>query len=91
MYFKAGLKNESLVFLFMDSQIADEKFLVYLNELLSSGFSFSPYLPPSLPPSLPPFPINKTLYPEPYTPTTQEPNNPTTQQPNNPATQIINP
>jgi len=37
MYFKAGLKNESLVFLFMDSQIADEKFLVYLNELLSSG------------------------------------------------------
>jgi len=37
MYFKAGLKNESIVFLFMDSQIADEKFLVYLNELLSSG------------------------------------------------------
>mmetsp|Transcript_31209 Transcript_31209/g.79123 ORF Transcript_31209/g.79123 Transcript_31209/m.79123 type:complete len:3875 (-) Transcript_31209:127-11751(-) len=37
MYFKAGLKNEQLVFLFMDSQIADEKFLVYLNELLSSG------------------------------------------------------
>ncbi|KAJ1493997.1 dynein heavy chain, P-loop D4 domain-containing protein, partial [Baffinella frigidus] len=36
-YFKAGLKGESLVFLFMDSQIADEKFLVYLNELLSSG------------------------------------------------------
>jgi len=37
MYFKAGLKNEPIVFLFMDSQIADEKFLVYLNELLSSG------------------------------------------------------
>ena len=37
MYFKAGLKNESIVFLFQDSQIADEKFLVYLNELLSSG------------------------------------------------------
>ena len=37
MYFKAGLKNESTVFLFMDSQIADEKFLVFINEMLSSG------------------------------------------------------
>ena len=37
MYFKAGLKNEQIVFLFLDSQIADEKFLVYLNEMLSSG------------------------------------------------------
>ena len=37
MYFKAGLKGESIVFMFLDSQIADEKFLVYLNEMLSSG------------------------------------------------------
>ena len=37
MYFKAGLKGEQIVFMFLDSQIADEKFLVYLNEMLSSG------------------------------------------------------
>jgi dynein heavy chain len=37
MYTKAGLKEEGISFLFTDSQIADEKFLVYLNDLLSSG------------------------------------------------------
>eukprot|EP00960_Hanusia_phi_P043076 755854-Hanusia_phi.AAC.6 len=37
MYNKAGLKGEQLVFLFLDSQIADERFLVFLNEMLSSG------------------------------------------------------
>ena len=37
MYFKAGLKGEQIVFMFLDSQIADEKFLVYINEMLSSG------------------------------------------------------
>ena len=37
MYNKAGLKSEKINFLFTDSQIADEKFLVYMNDLLSSG------------------------------------------------------
>ena len=37
MYTKAGLKEEGISFLFTDSQIADEKFFVYLNDLLSSG------------------------------------------------------
>jgi len=37
MYNKAGIKGEPILFLFTDSQIADEKFLVYLNELLASG------------------------------------------------------
>ena len=37
MYTKAGVKEEGICFLFTDAQIADEKFLVYLNDLLSSG------------------------------------------------------
>ena len=37
MYMKSGVKGEALVFLFTDSQIANEKFLVYMNEMLSSG------------------------------------------------------
>jgi dynein heavy chain, axonemal len=37
MYMKAGVKGEPICFLFTDSQIAHEKFLVYMNELLSSG------------------------------------------------------
>lgn len=37
MYRKAGQKSESLIFLFTDTQIVDEKFLVYINDLLSSG------------------------------------------------------
>jgi len=37
MYRKSGLKSEGLVFLFTDQQIADERFLVYINDLLSSG------------------------------------------------------
>jgi len=37
MYMKAGVKSEQICFLFTDSQIADEKFLVYMNEMLSSG------------------------------------------------------
>ena len=37
MYTKSGLKEEGICFLFTDSQIADEKFLVYINDLLSSG------------------------------------------------------
>jgi len=37
MYIKAGQKDESIVFLFTDSQITDERFLVYINDLLASG------------------------------------------------------
>ncbi|EFC49517.1 axonemal dynein heavy chain beta [Naegleria gruberi] len=36
MYKKAG-KNQKLVFLLNDNQIVDEKFLVYINDLLSTG------------------------------------------------------
>lgn len=37
MYRKAGIRQEGIAFLFTDSQITDEKFLVFLNDLLSSG------------------------------------------------------
>mmetsp|Transcript_10755 Transcript_10755/g.40251 ORF Transcript_10755/g.40251 Transcript_10755/m.40251 type:complete len:4525 (-) Transcript_10755:51-13625(-) len=37
MYKKAGQKGEGLIFLFTDTQIVDERFLVYINDLLSSG------------------------------------------------------
>lgn len=37
MYRKSGVKGEGISFLFTDSQIVDEKMLVYLNDLLSSG------------------------------------------------------
>ena len=37
MYSKAGLKDEGVMFLFTDSQITNERFLVYLNDLLASG------------------------------------------------------
>ncbi|BHF75205.1 Dynein heavy chain 9, axonemal [Sparganum proliferum] len=37
LYQKAGLKNVSTVFLITDAQIADEKFLVLVNDLLASG------------------------------------------------------
>lgn len=37
MYMKAGVKGEGLMFLFTDSQIVDEKMLVFINDLLSSG------------------------------------------------------
>jgi len=37
MYTKAGIKLEGVLFLLTDSQITNEKFLVYLNDLLSSG------------------------------------------------------
>lgn len=37
MYNKAGLKNEGIMFLFTEGQITNERFLVYLNDLLSSG------------------------------------------------------
>lgn len=34
---KAGLKNIGTVFLMTDAQVADEKFLVLINDLLASG------------------------------------------------------
>merc|ERR1719261_1131866 len=37
MYLKAGVKDEGVMFLFTDSQITNEKFLVFINDLLSSG------------------------------------------------------
>lgn len=37
MYNRAGLRNEGMMFLFTEGQITNERFLVYLNDLLSSG------------------------------------------------------
>ncbi|KAF4517247.1 hypothetical protein B566_EDAN011631, partial [Ephemera danica] len=37
LYLKAGLKNVGTVFLMTDAQVADEKFLVLINDLLASG------------------------------------------------------
>ncbi|XP_054265094.1 dynein beta chain, ciliary-like [Macrosteles quadrilineatus] len=37
LYIKAGLKNVSIMFLMTDSQVADEKFLVLINDMLASG------------------------------------------------------
>lgn len=34
---RAGVKNLSTVFLMTDAQVADEKFLVFINDLLASG------------------------------------------------------
>jgi len=36
-YMKSGVKDEGLCFLFTEGQITNERFLVYLNDLLSSG------------------------------------------------------
>jgi dynein heavy chain len=38
MYKAAGVKGTGLVFLLTDSQIVDDKFLVYVNDMLSSGW-----------------------------------------------------
>jgi dynein heavy chain len=37
MYLKTGVKDEGMMFLFTEGQITNERFLVYLNDLLSSG------------------------------------------------------
>jgi dynein heavy chain len=37
MYNKSGVKDEGVCFLFTESQITNERFLVYINDLLSSG------------------------------------------------------
>jgi dynein heavy chain len=37
MYIKAGQKDEGVMFLFTEGQITNERFLVFINDLLSSG------------------------------------------------------
>jgi dynein heavy chain len=37
MYKRAGLKGEGIMFLFTDAQITNERFLVFINDLLASG------------------------------------------------------
>lgn len=37
LYIKAGLKNMGIMFLMTDSQVADESFLVIINDMLASG------------------------------------------------------
>lgn len=37
MFNKAGVKDEGVMFLLNDSQIANERFLIYINDLLASG------------------------------------------------------
>ncbi|NXK26666.1 DYHC protein, partial [Arenaria interpres] len=36
-YLKAGMKNMGIVFLLTDAQVADEQFLVLVNDFLASG------------------------------------------------------
>lgn len=38
MFVKAGVAGSQLLFILTDGQITDEKFLVYINDLLSSGY-----------------------------------------------------
>lgn len=37
LYIKAGLKSVGIMYLMTDSQVADEKFLVLINDMLASG------------------------------------------------------
>lgn len=37
LYLKAGLKSMGIAFLMTDSQVAQEKFLVAINDMLASG------------------------------------------------------
>jgi dynein heavy chain len=38
LYSKAGVKNQQIAFLITDNQIINEKFLVYINDFLSTGY-----------------------------------------------------
>lgn len=38
LYTKTGVKSTPVVFILTDNQIIDEKFLVYINDLLSTGY-----------------------------------------------------
>jgi dynein heavy chain len=37
MYNKAGVRQEGVLFLLKDTQVSNEKFFIYINDLLSSG------------------------------------------------------
>lgn len=41
LYFSAGARNESTVFLFSDTQIVEEEFLEDINNILNSGWKTS--------------------------------------------------
>jgi dynein heavy chain len=45
MYRKAGINQIGVTFLFTDNQITNEKFLVYINDLLNSGYIADLYAP----------------------------------------------
>jgi dynein heavy chain len=45
LYTKTGMKEEGILFLFTDGQITNERFLVYINDLLSSGEVADLYAP----------------------------------------------
>ena len=45
MYNKSGIKDEGVLFLFTEGQITNERFLVYINDLLSSGEIADLYVP----------------------------------------------
>jgi dynein heavy chain len=38
LYHKAGVKGTQVAFLLTDSQIANDKFLVYINDFLATGY-----------------------------------------------------
>ena len=37
LYQKTGVKEDDIMFLFTEGQISNERFLVYINDLLASG------------------------------------------------------
>mmetsp|Transcript_24255 Transcript_24255/g.21372 ORF Transcript_24255/g.21372 Transcript_24255/m.21372 type:complete len:176 (+) Transcript_24255:1456-1983(+) len=45
LYNKTGVKDEGMLFLFTDGQITNERFLVYINDLLASGEIADLYAP----------------------------------------------
>lgn len=47
LYASSGLKGNSIVWLFTDQQIINERMFIYVNDLLSSGFIPDPYTPDS--------------------------------------------
>ena len=38
LFMKSGVSGMEMLFLMTDSQIVDEKFLVYINDILSAGY-----------------------------------------------------
>jgi dynein heavy chain len=37
LYYKSGVKDDGFLWIFTDGHIKDEKFLIFMNDLLSSG------------------------------------------------------